>query len=168
MTQILKKVGLYWFHFVRHSKRSILGFWNFICRSNKNILTKIANLFLAHLSQGLVGELIVYLWSGFCPSTNLSTISNNFSETAWPIKAKFYVRLPWVRGIKVCCSIRVTWPRWPPRPYKVNTLQKSSSVPMDRLPWNLVCSIRGSIFCLTLGWHWSILQKGQILLLRGS
>ena len=25
-----------------------------------------------------------------------------FSETAWPIKAKFYVEHPWVRGTKVC------------------------------------------------------------------
>ena len=25
-----------------------------------------------------------------------------FSETAWPIKAKFYVEHPWVGGTKVC------------------------------------------------------------------
>ena len=25
-----------------------------------------------------------------------------FSETAWPIEAKFYVEPPWVRGTKVC------------------------------------------------------------------
>ena len=31
-----------------------------------------------------------------------STISNVFSsETAWPIKAKFYVEPPWERGTKV-------------------------------------------------------------------
>ena len=30
------------------------------------------------------------------------TISNIFSETAWPIKAKFYVEPPWVGGTKVC------------------------------------------------------------------
>ena len=37
------------------------------------------------------------------PSVRLSTISNIFSsETAWPIKAKFYVEPPWVRGTKVC------------------------------------------------------------------
>ena len=33
----------------------------------------------------------------------LLTISNFFfSETAWPIKAKFYVEPPWVGGTKVC------------------------------------------------------------------
>ena len=36
----------------------------------------------------------------------------------------------------------VTWPRWPPWPYMVKTLQKSPSPePMDRFPRNLVCSI---------------------------
>ena len=36
-------------------------------------------------------------------SVRPSTISNNFfSETAWPIKAKFYVEPPWVGGTKVC------------------------------------------------------------------
>ena len=30
-----------------------------------------------------------------------STISNVFSETAWPIKAKFYVEVPWEGGTKV-------------------------------------------------------------------
>ena len=30
-----------------------------------------------------------------------STFSNIFSETAWPIKAKFYVEPPWEGGTKV-------------------------------------------------------------------
>ena len=34
-----------------------------------------------------------------------STISNVFSsETAWPIKAKFYVEPPWEGGTKVCIN----------------------------------------------------------------
>ena len=31
-----------------------------------------------------------------------SQCSNIFSETTWPIKAKFYVEPPWVGGTKVC------------------------------------------------------------------
>ena len=61
--------------------------------------------FLAHLSQRLKGELIVYPWSGVRPSVVRPsfTISNIFfSETAWPIKAKFYVEPHWVGGTKVC------------------------------------------------------------------
>ena len=65
-------------------------------------------LFLAHLSRRLIGELIGYLWSGVrrccrrrrrCPP-----FSNVFSETAWPIKAKFYVEPPWEGGTKVCIN----------------------------------------------------------------
>ena len=54
---------------------------------------------LAHLSQRLIGELIVYPWSG----VRLFTFSKIFSsETAWPIKAKFYVEPPLVGEMNVC------------------------------------------------------------------
>ena len=56
-------------------------------------------LFLAHLSQMLIGELIGYPWSSLWSS---STISNIFcSVTAWTIKAKFYVEPHWEGGTKV-------------------------------------------------------------------
>ena len=46
-----------------------------------------------------MGELIGYPWSGV--RRRPSTISNDFSsETAWPIKAKFYVLPPWQGGKK--------------------------------------------------------------------
>ena len=69
---------------------------------------------LANQSQRLIGEPIVYSCSGVRPSvrpsarrrrrtSSSSTISNIiFSETACPIKAKFYVEPPWVGGTKVC------------------------------------------------------------------
>ena len=64
-------------------------------------------MFLAHLSQRLIGELIVYSCSGVRPSVvrrrTSSTISNIFfSETAGPIKAKFYLEPPWVGGTIFC------------------------------------------------------------------
>ena len=50
------------------------------------------DLFLAHLSRRLTGELVV------CPCSVVvhpsSTISKIFSETAWPIKAKLHVEHP--------------------------------------------------------------------------
>ena len=54
-----------------------------------------------------MGELIGYPCSGVRPSyircTSSSTISNIFfSETACPIKTKFYVEPPLVGGAKVC------------------------------------------------------------------
>ena len=59
-------------------------------------------LFLPHLSQRLIGELIVYPCSGVRRCLRrLPLFSNVFSETAWPIKAKFYVEPLWERGTKV-------------------------------------------------------------------
>ena len=70
---------------------------------------------------GSQGELIVY---PFRRSQKISSVL--FSETACLIKAKFYVEPPWVGRRKVCSRHRVTWPSWPPRPYMIKTLQKSS------------------------------------------
>ena len=69
--------------------------------------------FLAHLSRRLIGELIVYQWSGVRrrrPSVvvvrRCSQCSNIFfSETAWPIKAKFYAEPPWVGGTIFCSRL---------------------------------------------------------------
>ena len=68
-------------------------------------LWSLGLIFLAHLSQRLIGELIVYQWSGVrCPSVRHPSVRRPqcsnifFSETAWPIKAKFYVEPPWVGG----------------------------------------------------------------------
>ena len=36
--------------------------------------------------------------------SSLSTISKFFSETTWPIKAKFYVEPSWEGGTKVCIN----------------------------------------------------------------
>ena len=63
---------------------------------------------LAHLSRRLIGELIVYPWSGVRRPSSVRRrrrpqCSNIFfSETAWPIKAKFYVEPPWVGGTIFC------------------------------------------------------------------
>ena len=63
-------------------------------------------LFLAHLSRRLTGELIGYPWIRR-PSASVVvrrpfTFSNIFSsETAWPMKANFYVEPPWEGGTKV-------------------------------------------------------------------
>ena len=65
--------------------------------------------FLAHLSRRLIGELIVYQWSGVRrPSVRRPSVRRPqcskifFSETAGPIKAKFYVEPPWEGGMIFC------------------------------------------------------------------
>ena len=50
---------------------------------------------LAHLSRRLIGELIVYPWSGVHPFTFSKIFS---SETAWLIKVKFNVEPPFGSG----------------------------------------------------------------------
>ena len=57
----------------------------------------------------LIGELIVYPCSDVrgrrCHRCRRPPFSNVFtSETAWPIKAKFYVEPPWEGGTKVCIN----------------------------------------------------------------
>ena len=49
---------------------------------------------LAHLSRRLVGELIVYPWSGVRPSSTIS----NISATSRPITMKFYQKHYWDGG----------------------------------------------------------------------
>ena len=72
------------------------------------LLNRQIQYFLAHLSRRLIGELIVYQWSGVRPSSSSVVVRRPqcsnifFSETAWPIKAKFYVEPPWVGGTKFC------------------------------------------------------------------
>ena len=62
----------------------------------------------------------------------------------------------------------VTWPTWLPCPYMVKILKKSSSPgPIDRWPWNFVCSIVYAsttkvIQINTLGWPLQIQRPGQI------
>ena len=98
---------------------------------------------------GSQGELIVYPCSGVRPSSSVrrpSTISNIFSsETAWPIKAKFYVEPPWEVGTKVCINGPGHMTKMAPTPIYGKNLKKSSSPePAGRSPRNLVCSIRDS------------------------
>ena len=58
---------------------------------------------LFKMSRMLIGELIVYQWSGVRhPSIRLSTFSNIFSKTACPIKAKFLCGASLGRRTKVC------------------------------------------------------------------
>ena len=80
-------------------------------RSASQLLHSSSAPLLAHLSRRLIGELIVYPWSGVRrPSVHPSSsvvvrpqCSNIFfSETAGPIKAKFYVEPPWVGGTIFC------------------------------------------------------------------
>ena len=68
-------------------------------------MNTLAPSFLAHRSRRLTGVLIGYPWIRRRRRLSVRlrpfTFSNVFSETAWPIKAKFYVEPPWEGGTKV-------------------------------------------------------------------
>ena len=63
-------------------------------------------LFSSPEPSGSQGELIVYPYSGVrCRRRRRQQCLNIFSsETALPIKAKFYVEPPWEGGTKVCIN----------------------------------------------------------------
>ena len=75
------------------------------CRYFDETFTAMLLVFSSPEPSGSQGELIVYLWSGV-RRTSSSIVRPHFSnifssETAWPIKAKFYVEPPWGGGTKV-------------------------------------------------------------------
>ena len=59
--------------------------------------------FLAHLSQRLDGELIVYQWPGARPSSSSTTSNMNISATSGPIAIKFYQKHHWNGGKAALC-----------------------------------------------------------------
>ena len=118
----------------------------------KTLTQPTKKCFLAHLSRRLIGELIVYPWSGVRrPSSSSSVVvvvhNAQTSSSQKPLgrsKPNFMWSLLGQGERNFVRSILVTWPRWPPRPYMVKTLQKSSSPePAGGFPRNLVCSIGG-------------------------
>ena len=101
--------------------------------------------FLAHLSRRLIGVLIVYPCSGVRRCRRRPPFSNVFSsETAWPIKAKFYVEPPWEGGTKVCINGPGHMTKMAAMPIYGKNLKKSSPEPAGRFSRNLVCSIGDS------------------------
>ena len=92
--------------------------------------------FLAHLRRRLTGELIGYPWirrpSVRRPASVVRpfTFSNIFSsETAWPIKVKFYVEPPWEGGTKVYINGPGHMPKMAATPSeKVKTVDFSETI----------------------------------------
>ena len=102
--------------------------------SNKFILFLLLffSLFLAHRSRRLTGELIGYPWIRRPSSSSVVvrpfTFSNIFSsETAWPIKAKFYVEPPWEGVTKVYINNPGRMTKMAAMPIYGKNLKKSSS-----------------------------------------
>ena len=136
-------------------------------RSFKDVVTRKhmnAVQFLAHLSQRLMGALIVNqsLWR---PSVNFFKhllLWNHWAN---------WTQISYEDSFGFVQMVLVTWPRWLPCPYMVKTLKKSSSPePEGRWPWDLVCSIwdvRPTKFVqmMILCWPWPTLCQCQFCFL---
>ena len=120
----------------------------FYCCATADILTKILQqcFLLAHLSRRLTGELIGYPWIRRPSSVRPFTFSNVFSsETAWPIKAKFYLEPHWEGGTKVYINGPGHVTKMAATPiYGKNPSKIYSPEPAGRFSRNLVCSIGDS------------------------
>ena len=100
------------------------------------------NLFLAHLNQRLIGELIGYSWPGVRPSSVHNAQRSSSPKPPARSKPNFMWSLLRLGERKFVRGIWVTCPSWQPRPYMVKTIQKySSPAPAGRFSRNLVCSI---------------------------
>ena len=114
------------------------------------VLTRALIIVSSPEPSGSQGELIVYPWSGVrCPSASVVVrphFSNIFSsETAWPIKAKFYVEPPWGGGTKFYINDPGHMTKMAAMLKNAQNLKKSSSPePAGRFSRNLVCSIGDS------------------------
>ena len=96
-------------------------------------------VFLSHVSHGSQGELIVYP-SSRRPSVRPFIVRRPpflkifSSETAWPIKAKFYVEPPWEGRTKVCINGPGHMTKMAAMPIYGKNLKKSSPEPAGRFP----------------------------------
>ena len=117
-------------------------------KKRHSLVNTLAPSFLAHLSRRLTGELIGYSWIWRPSSSSVGhpfTFSNIFSsETAWPIKDKFYVEPRWEGGKKVCINGPGHMTKMAAIPIYGNNLKISSPEPAGRFPGNMVCSIGDS------------------------
>ena len=94
-------------------------------------LTTLSTIFSSPEPSGSQGELIVYPYSGVrcrCRRRRRQQCLNIFSsETALPIKAKFYVEPPWEGGTKVCINGPGHMTKMATMPIYGKTFKKSSS-----------------------------------------
>ena len=150
--------------------------YNFIITShdtNHNIKWMVCTMFYTFVSSP---EPKAHWWANSIPVTpssvvrpsvrRPSSVVRQHFQTSSPLKllgqlnSYFIWRLLRMGERKFVQMVLVTWPRWPPRPYMVKTLKKSSSPePEGRWSRDLVCSIgvvgpTKFVQMMILGWPW--------------
>ena len=137
--------------FVLSCRGSII---NFICVPEPVTIAQVALLVVLREYQFLgVGAFDGVLWLSFYgsvrvggPYVHVALMQKpSAAKPLGPLKPNFMLSLYGLEELKFIQMIMVMWPRWPPCPYIVPTLKKSSSPkPTDRLSLNLVHNIGDS------------------------
>ena len=97
--------------------------------SDDNLQGLTCLLFSSPQPSGSQGELIVYPYSSvrcrrcLCRCRRQQCLNIFSSETALPVKAKFYVEPPWEGGTKVYINGPGHMTKMPPCPYMVKTFK---------------------------------------------
>ena len=89
------------------------------------------------------------------------------------LKPNFMWSSLWMGEQKFLQMVLVTWPRWPPCPYRVKILKHllRNQRADDLVTWYAVSGARllpNFVQIMTLGWPWPILRQGQIYCLMLS
>ena len=130
----------------------------------------LALVFLKHVL--LISSPKVYGWANNIPMT-LASVNIFKHFLLWnhgPIELNFIWTLLRMGERMFVQMFLVTWPRWPPHPYMVKILYKSSPEPEGWWPWDLVCSIGDVgptkfVQMMILGWPWLTKGQGQVCIL---
>ena len=113
-------------------------------------------------------KVILWPWSKV---THISKLKLVFRRNSWRFGTKLHLKAYRRMGMKNYTNESGHMTKMAQCPYMVKTFKKSSSEPIDRWPWNLVCSIMWASTnkmhqIMTLGWPWPILLQGQILVMK--
>ena len=109
-------------------------------------------------------KVILWPWSKVTQISKLKLVFPKNSRAIW--NQRSYESLRGI-GMKIYINELGHMTNMAAMPIYGKNLKKSSPEPIDRWPWNLVCSIvYGSstkvVQIMTLGWPWPILRQGQI------
>ena len=118
----------------------------------KNNREKVATPFLAHLSQRLIGDLVVYPWSSVRhtsssvrPSSASSTMLKHLLlRNRLADQSQIFVEPPRVGGTNFCLRHLSHMTKMAATPIYGKNPSKSSPEPAGGFPRNLVCSIEDS------------------------
>ena len=125
--------------FCMGKSKTCLFFWNH-CSLGSQSCMKHSGKWVNEVEWVSKVKVILWPWSKVTQISMVKLVFLKNSLAIWNQSA--YESLRENRNENLYKISGITWPTWPPYPYMVKTLKKSSTQePIDQWPWNLVCSI---------------------------